>query len=205
VTFYARRGPNDIAFLESQKRVALEVGTGCTVFVENTAGFEDHHVRAGRANRMWRLVFGRVLTAPCTPLLRWQVWNLWRDNLYFRNFVCISSARVGKPVKLAPVRHLCRRARSVHATDPLARSHIGYRSRPGRALRLSSPGTSSCLALCQRSKTAAPPRQGPIVDNRPLRACLPGLNDKSHQTTEPIRSSEARCPRSVCIRYTSSG
>ena len=44
--FYARRGPNDIAFLESQKRVALEVGTGCTVFMENTAGFEDHQVRA---------------------------------------------------------------------------------------------------------------------------------------------------------------
>ena len=47
------------------------------------------------------------------------MWNLWRDNLYFRNFVCISSARVGKPVKLAPVRHLCRCARSVRATDPL--------------------------------------------------------------------------------------
>ena len=46
VPFHARRGLNDIAFLESQKRVALEVGTGCTVFVENTAGFEDHEVRA---------------------------------------------------------------------------------------------------------------------------------------------------------------
>ena len=46
VPLHACRGPNDIAFLESQKRVALEVGTGCTVFVENTAGFEDHKVRA---------------------------------------------------------------------------------------------------------------------------------------------------------------
>jgi hypothetical protein len=32
--------------VESQARVALEVGTGCTVFVENTAGFTDHVVRA---------------------------------------------------------------------------------------------------------------------------------------------------------------
>lgn len=32
-------------FLESRPRVALEVGTGCSVFVENTAGFEDYGVR----------------------------------------------------------------------------------------------------------------------------------------------------------------
>jgi hypothetical protein len=62
-------------FLES-KRVAVEVGSGCSVFVENTAGFEDNGVL-----------------------------NTWKgDDMYYRNFICLSSARIGKPVELAPVR-----------------------------------------------------------------------------------------------------
>jgi len=68
-----------MVFLES-KRVAVEVGSGCSVFVENTAGFEDYGVL-----------------------------NTWKgDDMYYRNFICVSSARIGKPVKLAPVRIECK-------------------------------------------------------------------------------------------------
>ena len=38
------RRPTDLLFYESEQRVAVEVGTGCSVFVENTSGFEDHAV-----------------------------------------------------------------------------------------------------------------------------------------------------------------
>jgi hypothetical protein len=49
-----RRGPTDKIFVNSQARLALEVGTGCTVFVENTAGFTDHVVRPTLRELMWR-------------------------------------------------------------------------------------------------------------------------------------------------------
>lgn len=39
-------GATERLYINTQPRVALEVGTGCTVFVENTEGFTDHLVRA---------------------------------------------------------------------------------------------------------------------------------------------------------------
>jgi len=68
-----RRGPTDRVFLGTQARLAVEVGTGCTVFVENTAGFCDH-----------------------------GVWNPWNSLEHFPNFLCVDAAIAGAPVQLPP-------------------------------------------------------------------------------------------------------
>ena len=68
-------GPTDEVFLNAQQRVALEVGTGATVFVENSQGFTD-----------------------------FVVWNPWTANEFYGNFVCVENALISQPVTLAPVR-----------------------------------------------------------------------------------------------------
>ena len=69
------RGPVDKVYLDTQPRLAVEVGTRCTVFVENSEGYSDH-----------------------------IVWHPWTRNSHYTNFMCVGSAAVGRPVRLAPVR-----------------------------------------------------------------------------------------------------
>ena len=66
-------GATDMWYVNTQPRVALEVGTGCTVFVENTDGFTDH-----------------------------AVWNPGPEVPSYPNFVCVQPAVAAAPVKLAP-------------------------------------------------------------------------------------------------------
>ena len=67
--------PGDWCLVSMHLRcVALQVGTGCTVFVENTLGFSDH-----------------------------VVWNPWDAVPSFPNFVCVQPAAAATPVKLMPV------------------------------------------------------------------------------------------------------
>lgn len=66
-------GPTENVYVNTQPRVALEVGTGCTVFVENTQGFSDH-----------------------------VVWNPWTNLPSFPNFVSIQPAVAARPIKLQP-------------------------------------------------------------------------------------------------------
>ena len=66
-------GPTDLLYVSTQPRVALEVGTGCTVFVENTQGFTDH-----------------------------SIWNPWEAVPSYPNFVCVQPAVAAAPVKLPP-------------------------------------------------------------------------------------------------------
>ena len=71
---YARFGGEvDRLVLGTQRRLALEVGTGCTVFVENTEGFQDH-----------------------------SVWNPGTTSEYSGNFVCLGSALAAEPLVLPP-------------------------------------------------------------------------------------------------------
>ena len=70
-----RRGPVDKVYLETQPRLAVEVGTRCTVYVENSEGYTDH-----------------------------VVWHPWTKNSHYTNFMCVGSAAVGRPIRLAPVR-----------------------------------------------------------------------------------------------------
>ena len=72
-----RRGPVDKVYLDTQPRLAVEVGTRCTVYVENSEGFTDH-----------------------------VVWHPWTKNAHYTNFMCVGSGAVGRPIRLAPVRGL---------------------------------------------------------------------------------------------------
>lgn len=65
-------------YLETQPRLAVEVGTRCTVYVENSEGYSDH-----------------------------VVWHPWTRNSHYTNFMCVGSAAVGRPIRLAPVRLRC--------------------------------------------------------------------------------------------------
>ena len=61
--------------MDTQPRLAVEVGTRCTVYVENSEGFTDH-----------------------------IVWHPWTKNAHYTNFMCVGSAAVGRPIRLSPVR-----------------------------------------------------------------------------------------------------
>jgi D-hexose-6-phosphate mutarotase len=66
-------GEVDRLVLATQPRLALEVGSGCTVFVENSGGFQDH-----------------------------SVWNPGTTSEYSGNFVCLGSAAAASPIVLPP-------------------------------------------------------------------------------------------------------
>jgi hypothetical protein len=126
--------------VNSQARVALEVGTGCTVFVENTAGFTDHVVRPCAPDVMTTHLFGPVQTLVlCAPK---QVWNPWRSNAFYPNFVCVENAVVGAPVQLESVRA---------PPPPLLGACVRRRSSAGRGWRASCCAPDKCVALCAQA------------------------------------------------------
>lgn len=125
-----QQGPTERLYINTQPRVALEVGTGCTVFVENTDGFTDHLVRADTRRIPYGHSTAAVPAAAAGELslsrvclgLRWapwpeqhmspslflrrqtQVYNPGEALPSFPNFVALGPAVVGRPVKLQPVR-----------------------------------------------------------------------------------------------------
>ena len=128
------RGPVDKVYLETQPRLAVEVGTRCTVYVENSEGYTDH-----------------------------VVWHPWTKNSHYTNFLCVGSAAVGRPIRLAPVRpRCCAVVWTLLLTHLFSRCSRRSGSARARCLCATSTRADTCSETTAASLTrpTTPPRLG---------------------------------------------